>query len=50
MVVGSKVFHTSRFDLNRDRDWESFDIRHKLTDEGIRHFVADYQSMLKQSV
>jgi transaldolase len=34
-------------DLNRD--WESFDIHHDLTDKGIRQFVADYQNTLKQS-
>jgi transaldolase len=34
-------------DLNRG--WESFDIRHELTDKGIRQFVADYQNTLRQS-
>jgi transaldolase len=34
-------------DLNRG--WESFDIRHELTDKGIRQFVADYRNTLKQS-
>ena len=34
-------------DLNRD--WESFDIRHDLTDKGIRQFVTDYENTLKQS-
>jgi transaldolase len=29
--------------------WESFDIRHELTNKGIRQFVADYQNTLKQS-
>ena len=34
-------------DLNRD--WESFDIHHDLTDKGIRQFVADYENTLKKS-
>ena len=34
-------------DLNRD--WESFDISHELTDKGIRQFVADYKNTLRQS-
>jgi len=34
-------------DLNRA--WESFDIRHELTTKGIRQFVADYKSTLRQS-
>jgi transaldolase len=29
--------------------WEAFDIRHELTAKGIRQFVADYKSTLKQS-
>lgn len=29
--------------------WETFDIRHELTAKGIRQFVADYKSTLKQS-
>lgn len=34
-------------DLNRA--WDSFDIRHELTTQGIEQFVADYKSTLKQS-
>jgi len=29
--------------------WDGFDIQHELTMKGIRHFVADYKSTLKQS-
>jgi transaldolase len=29
--------------------WDGFDIRHELTIKGIRQFVADYKSTLKQS-
>ena len=36
-------------ELDLSHDWESFDIKHELTTEGIRHFVADYKSTLKQS-
>lgn len=35
--------------LNLNRGWESFDIGHKLTTEGIQKFVADYQSTLRRS-
>jgi transaldolase len=34
-------------DLNQP--WESFDIQHDLTTKGIKQFVADYKSTLKQS-
>jgi transaldolase len=33
-----------QFDLNRS--WESFDIRHELTEKGIERFVNDYKSTL----
>ena len=31
-------------DLDLNRPWEGFDIRHELTTKGIRKFVADYRS------
>lgn len=34
--------------LDLNAEWESFDIRHELTEKGIRQFVADYESTLKQ--
>ncbi len=36
-------------DLNLGANWDSFDIRHELTDVGIRKFVSDYQSTLGQT-
>jgi transaldolase len=36
--------------LDLNREWESFDVRHDLTTKGIQQFVADYKSTLKQSV
>jgi len=35
--------------LDLNRPWESFDIRHDLTTKGIHQFVADYRGTLKQS-
>lgn len=35
--------------LDLNQPWESFDVHHDLTVKGIRQFVADYQSTLKQS-
>ena len=35
--------------LDLNREWEGFDIRHDLTTKGIQQFVADYKSTLKQS-
>ena len=32
--------------LNLDAPWESFDLKHELTDKGIRKFVDDYKSTL----
>lgn len=32
--------------LNLNTSWESFDIRHELTDQGITKFVTDYKSTL----
>jgi len=34
-------------DLNAP--WESFDLKHELTTEGIQKFVADYEGMLRKS-
>jgi transaldolase len=33
--------------LNLDQSWEDFDLAHELTTKGIRKFVDDYQSTLK---
>jgi len=33
-------------ELNLDAPWESFDLKHELTDKGIRKFVDDYKSTL----
>jgi len=33
-------------ELDLSASWESFDLRHELTDTGIRRFVDDYQSTL----
>ena len=35
--------------LDLNSAWESFDIAHELTTQGIRKFVADYQSTLRRS-
>jgi transaldolase len=32
--------------LELNSPWESFDLRHELTDKGIRKFVDDYNSTL----
>lgn len=34
-------------DINLNAPWESFDIRHELTTNGIERFVADYKSTLQ---
>jgi len=36
-----------QIDLNGP--WESFDLKHELTDKGIQKFVADYKSTLKSA-
>src|SRR5215471_9376245 len=36
-------------ELDLNRSWESFDIKHELTDQGIKKFVADYRSTLKKT-
>ena len=33
-------------ELNLDAPWESFDLKHELTDKGVRKFVDDYKSTL----
>jgi len=38
---------TAYKELDLSGSWESFDLKHKLTDEGIRRFVDDYKSTLK---
>ena len=35
--------------LKLNRTWESFDIAHELTTKGIRKFVEDYQSTLRET-
>ena len=35
--------------LDLNAPWESFDLRHELTREGIQKFVADYESTLRKS-
>ena len=34
-------------ELNLNASWESFDLKHELTDKGIKRFVDDYKSTLK---
>ena len=36
-------------ELDLNAPWESFDLRHELTREGIQKFVADYESTLRKS-
>jgi transaldolase len=36
-------------ELDLTRPWQSFDIAHELTNNGIKKFVADYQSTLKRT-
>ena len=36
-------------DLNLNAAWESFDLNHSLTKQGIQKFVADYESTLRRS-
>jgi len=33
--------------LDLNASWESFDLKHELTDKGIKRFVDDYKSTLK---
>ncbi|HLJ78849.1 MAG TPA: transaldolase family protein [Acidobacteriaceae bacterium] len=42
-----KAIDWEELDLNRP--WESFDIRHELTAKGIQKFVADYRATLRQA-
>jgi transaldolase len=35
--------------LDLNNDWESFHLKHDLTDKGIERFVADYKSTLKSA-
>jgi len=37
----------SYIDLNLKKDWQEFDIRHKLTKEGLQKFANDWNSLLK---
>jgi transaldolase len=34
-------------EIDLNASWESFDLRHELTDKGIQRFVEDYKSTLK---
>jgi transaldolase len=36
-------------ELDLNSPWQSFDIRHDLTNAGIQKFVADYRATLKGS-
>lgn len=36
-------------ELNLNNSWESFDLKHDLTTQGIERFVADFERTLKQS-
>lgn len=36
-------------ELDRNSPWQSFDVRHELTNTGIQRFVADYRATLKPS-
>jgi len=35
--------------LELNASWESFDLKHELTDQGIKKFVDDYKSTLKSA-
>lgn len=47
--VGNRLRAIPYRELDLNREWESFDIKHELTTRGIRQFVADYKSTLKAS-
>ena len=36
-------------ELDLDQPWESFNLQHELTTQGIRKFVADYESTIRRS-
>ena len=36
-------------ELDLTRPWESFNVEHELTTQGIRKFVADYESTIRRS-
>ncbi len=36
-------------EIDLDASWESFDLKHDLTDKGIKRFVDDYKSTLKSA-
>ena len=36
-------------ELDLNASWESFNLRHELTDQGIKKFVADYKSTLQSA-
>ena len=36
-------------DLNLNAPWDSLNIEHELTSQGIRKFVADYESTIRRS-
>ena len=46
---GASLKQIAYKELDLNRAWESFPIEHKLTAKGIRKFVNDYKSTLKQS-
>ena len=45
---GNRLRPISYKEIGLTRPWEDFDIRHELTTKGIRQFVSDYESTLKQ--
>jgi transaldolase len=36
-------------EIDLNASWESFDLKHELTDKGIKRFVDDYKSTLKSA-
>ena len=46
---GNRLTPIAYREIDLSGPWEAFDIRHDLTTKGIRQFVADYKSTLKQS-
>jgi hypothetical protein len=36
-------------EIDLNASWESFDLKHELTDKGIQRFVDDYKSTLQSA-
>jgi hypothetical protein len=45
---GNRLKPIAYKEIELTRQWGDFDIGHELTTKGIRQFVADYKSTLKQ--